>query len=324
MENKYYLYRHIRLDKNEPFYIGIGTKQPRTHNSVKSEYRRAYEINRKESYIWNKIINKTVYEVEILLESDNYDFIKQKEIEFIKLYGRINTKTGILSNLTDGGEGTVGIIKSKEQIEKHRKAMTGKKQSKSQIQKRNESRKGYIHSEETKIKISNSHKGKKPSLEHLIKLQKGQILNNSKIILQYDMKGNFIKEWESAVIAAKFFNVHPTSIRNCVKEKVNSSCGFIWKDKLNKAIELKIKISDKVKKLNSLYSLKPRPFIKEKKITKILKVTNIVTKEIKFFDKLILCSKEMDIPYNSITCYLTNNRVYKGIYKLEYSQISYK
>ena len=23
---KYYLYRHIRLDKNEPFYIGIGTK----------------------------------------------------------------------------------------------------------------------------------------------------------------------------------------------------------------------------------------------------------------------------------------------------------
>lgn len=23
-EGKYYLYRHIRLDKNEPFYIGIG------------------------------------------------------------------------------------------------------------------------------------------------------------------------------------------------------------------------------------------------------------------------------------------------------------
>lgn len=23
---KYYLYRHIRLDKNEPFYIGIGSR----------------------------------------------------------------------------------------------------------------------------------------------------------------------------------------------------------------------------------------------------------------------------------------------------------
>lgn len=33
---KHYLYRHIRLDKNEPFYIGIGTKIVKT-----SEYRRA-------------------------------------------------------------------------------------------------------------------------------------------------------------------------------------------------------------------------------------------------------------------------------------------
>jgi len=27
MENKYYLYRHIRLDSNKPFYIGVGTKK---------------------------------------------------------------------------------------------------------------------------------------------------------------------------------------------------------------------------------------------------------------------------------------------------------
>lgn len=25
-DGKYYLYRHIRNDKNEPFYIGVGTK----------------------------------------------------------------------------------------------------------------------------------------------------------------------------------------------------------------------------------------------------------------------------------------------------------
>lgn len=41
--NKYYLYRHIRLDKNEPFYIGIGTKRNRYHPNMYSEYRRAYE-----------------------------------------------------------------------------------------------------------------------------------------------------------------------------------------------------------------------------------------------------------------------------------------
>ena len=35
-EGKYYLYRHIREDKNEVFYIGIGTK------NSKVEYKRAF------------------------------------------------------------------------------------------------------------------------------------------------------------------------------------------------------------------------------------------------------------------------------------------
>jgi hypothetical protein len=230
---RHYLYRHIRLDKNEPFYIGIGTKRNHKHFSLKAEYNRAYETNRKESYIWNNIVNKTKYKIEILFESDDYDFIKQKEIEFISLYGRINNNTGILSNMTNGGDGTVGIIKSKEQIEKHRQSMIGKKQSESQIQKRNESRKGYIHSEETKIRMSNSHKGKKTSKEHLEKLYKGQILANSKPIDQYDLEGNFIREWQSATIAAKEINLHPTSIRHCVQGKTKTSGGYIWKTQIS-------------------------------------------------------------------------------------------
>jgi len=38
----YYLYRHIRLDKDEPFYIGIGTKANVKFKSFNSEYRRAF------------------------------------------------------------------------------------------------------------------------------------------------------------------------------------------------------------------------------------------------------------------------------------------
>jgi hypothetical protein len=226
---RHYLYRHIRLDKDEPFYIGIGTKQSRTHNSIRSEYRRAYETKRKESSIWNNIVSKTEYEVEILYESDDYNFIKEKEKEFISLYGRININNGTLSNMTNGGDGFIGYIPSKEKIEKHRKFMIGRKQSKEEKQKRNESKKGYKHSEETKIKISNSHKGKKPSKEHLEKLWKGQILANSKPINQYDLEGNFIKLWKSATLAAKEINLHPTSIRHCVKGKTKTSGGFIWK-----------------------------------------------------------------------------------------------
>jgi hypothetical protein len=106
----HYLYRHIRLDKNEPFYISIGTKTNVKFKSFNSEYRRAFSKQRKDSKIWNLITSKTNYEVEILLESDDYDFIKQKEIEFISLYGRINTNTGTLSNMTDGGDGSLGKV----------------------------------------------------------------------------------------------------------------------------------------------------------------------------------------------------------------------
>ena len=59
--NKCYLYRHIRLDKNEPFYIGIG------ENKNILNYKRAYN-KRGRSYAWKDIAYKIGYEVEIVLD----------------------------------------------------------------------------------------------------------------------------------------------------------------------------------------------------------------------------------------------------------------
>lgn len=107
---KYYLYRHIRIDKNEPFYIGIGTKRrSKEIYGYRSEYSRAYSKHDRNIF-WKRVVKKAGYRVEILLESDDYDFILQKEREFIGLYGRRNIKTGTLTNLTDGGEGCTGMI----------------------------------------------------------------------------------------------------------------------------------------------------------------------------------------------------------------------
>jgi hypothetical protein len=126
----HYLYRHIRLDINQPFYIGIGTMTNKKFKTIKSRYSRANSKTQRSKY-WNSIIDKTNYEVEILLESDDYEFIKQKEIEFIKLYGRVDNKTGILCNLTDGGDGALGCICSKESSIKKsinsKKSLLGKK-----------------------------------------------------------------------------------------------------------------------------------------------------------------------------------------------------
>ena len=58
---KYFLYRHIRLDKNEPFYIGIGTK--RNYSSFKSIYARAFEKESGRNKHWKNIINKTNYKL---------------------------------------------------------------------------------------------------------------------------------------------------------------------------------------------------------------------------------------------------------------------
>jgi len=97
---KYYLYRHIRLDKNEPFYIGIGTKSFRSSKDLGIYFRAYNKVNR--TQFWKNIINKTSYVVEILLESNDYNFICNKEIEFIKLYGRLDLKLGPLVNMRNG------------------------------------------------------------------------------------------------------------------------------------------------------------------------------------------------------------------------------
>lgn len=115
MKGKYYLYRHIRLDRNEPFYIGIGTKKDnREFRKNKSEYERAY-ITRDRNSLWKSIVSRTEYTIEILFETNDLELIKQKEIEFITLYGRKILGTGSLANLSGGGDYIVGYKLSKEQ-----------------------------------------------------------------------------------------------------------------------------------------------------------------------------------------------------------------
>ena len=90
MENNWYVYRHIRKDKNEPFYIGIGNKE---------NYARAYQTNpNRRNEIWGKIFIKTDIEIEIILEGLSKTQASEKEKEFIKLYGRKNLNTGSLTN----------------------------------------------------------------------------------------------------------------------------------------------------------------------------------------------------------------------------------
>lgn len=113
----YYIYRHIRHDTNDVFYIGKGTicydyKDPLLL------YRRAYEKRGRNSH-WQNITNVTPYSVEIMYESKDESLILEKEKEFIALYGRRSLGNGSLVNLTDGGEGMSGISHSEDTLNKH-------------------------------------------------------------------------------------------------------------------------------------------------------------------------------------------------------------
>jgi hypothetical protein len=148
-----YLYRHIRLDKNIPFYIGIG---------IDSNYYRANSKKSRNDH-WNKIVNKTDYEVEILFEHEDYNFIKEKEKEFISLYGRKDTNNGMLVNMTDGGDGCLGLIHSDEAKLKMSIPNKGKIISEEQKRKVSEFHKGKVTSKETRLKMSEASKGDKNS-----------------------------------------------------------------------------------------------------------------------------------------------------------------
>lgn len=118
----YFLYRHIRLDKNEVFYIGIGTIPLNPYGKTfKSYYWRAFEKNKSRNSYWKNIVNKTNYKVEIMFETNNIELIQKKEIEFINLYK--NT----LCNLTKGGFGIESYRHSKETKEQIKNSLLGKK-----------------------------------------------------------------------------------------------------------------------------------------------------------------------------------------------------
>jgi hypothetical protein len=92
-----YLYCHIRKDKDEVFYIGIGFGK---------NHARAYSHRSRNRY-WKYIVASTDFDVEILFDNLPEKQLVEKEKEFIALYGRKDLKEGVLANMTDGGDGTI-------------------------------------------------------------------------------------------------------------------------------------------------------------------------------------------------------------------------
>ena len=158
MNNTYYIYQYLRED-GTPYYIGKG------------KGRRAW--------VKRRVVPLPVDQnlIHIIKDSLTEDEAFRLEEELIAKYGRKDNGTGILRNLTDGGEGikkphnkvawNKGLKQSPEHNAKISESLKKYKRTKEHQQNLNQSLKGRPpsflgrkHSEETKQKLSAYFKGK--------------------------------------------------------------------------------------------------------------------------------------------------------------------
>lgn len=124
--NRFYVYEHIRNDTGVVFYVGKGTGKRAKLQHGRSEY-------------WLRIVSKSNGFTVRMIAKD-IDEQQAHSIE-IKRIAELRALGVALCNLTDGGEGCAGLIKSKETITKIAASNTGK-----------------THSPETRAKISAARK----------------------------------------------------------------------------------------------------------------------------------------------------------------------
>jgi hypothetical protein len=150
----YYVYQYLRED-GTPYYIGKGKGD------------RAYGPHRIS-------VPNDVSRIVIIKDNMTEEEAFVLEQELILKYGRKDLGTGVLRNLTNGGEGTSGMDRSGENGGMYGKSHTEEARKKiSQTRKQKaipSSRKGVKLSEETKKKLSEARKGKPLSEETKLKL----------------------------------------------------------------------------------------------------------------------------------------------------------
>ena len=140
---RFYTYAYLRED-GTPYYIGKGTDS-RLH--IKS--------GRKIKPPKDK--SKIIFLKQNLTEEEAF----KHEIYMISIFGRKDLGTGILYNLTNGGEGMSGIVMSDETKKKIGIAGRGRKHSEESRKKISEKQKGKYIPDESRLKMSEIQKGKK-------------------------------------------------------------------------------------------------------------------------------------------------------------------
>jgi len=208
--DKVYIGQATNIEKRWIYYKRITcNNQPQLYNSLKK-----YGF---ESHIFE------------ILEECSLEQLDEREIfykqQFIDKFG---WEKALFCHLIDGKGG----YKSEKTKQKISKANKGKKHSIEACLKKSISLKGRMESEETrKLKSQNNigisrGKGIPKSKEHIFKFSKSRC----RPVFQYSLNGEFIKEWEGAIVVKKELGIN---INSCLQGKTKTSGGYIWRKKTN-------------------------------------------------------------------------------------------
>jgi hypothetical protein len=208
------VYQHIREDTEEVFYIGISQNMKRPYSKSRN-------------LLWKRIVAKTTYRVEIIHKDVSLEEAMLIEQSLINKYGRKDIGTGSLSNMTDGGEGTHGLVGF----------WKGRKQSQSMIDKRVASSIGKKRPKQSKalkgllVGSKNGMFGKKCP-EHSQRMSGTTNPSWKGYIEAYNKKtGVLVGTYESTTHAGKELNVCHQTINAIVLNKPNrkSAGGYTFK-----------------------------------------------------------------------------------------------
>lgn len=205
MKENYTVYKHIF--PNNKIYVGITKKSPEIRWNKGKGYKLCPLMNKAiEKYGWDNVRH------EILFTNLSKKEAEQKEIELIKKYQCNNSKYGY--NIENGGNccGTHSE-ETKKKI--------------SEAQKGNKNCIGRFMSQETRKKIGNANREIKlteKQKEHLSNISK-----NKKKVNQYDLSGNFIKQYECLKQAEKETGILSQNIGEVCRGQQKYAKGYLWR-----------------------------------------------------------------------------------------------
>lgn len=210
-----YVYIHRKKTDNQIFYVGVGTGLKYYRSKSKSDRNKW----------WHNTVKKHGYYIQIVKDKLNIQEALYLEIFLISIIGRKDLKLGPLVNLTDGGEGTLNVIKTKDQIDKWKKSNKGKQDG-------------------TKNSMYGRTRGKHHLAKEVVNIESGVV-------------------YDSALDACDNLNMSYSTFKSKLKGKCFNDTSYVYADDLEKGYEKPVRKNKYWKKVINTKTKEVFPNLKE-------------------------------------------------------------